>query len=378
MGAVLDDALLDSADRLAAADRAGLLRALATAGAQVRESLALTAEAGLSGELAGLRARAVLVAADPAADDTAVALGALAAGPEAAAPVVRHHGPELPVWAGATDVLLVAAHSPVERDGPALADAAARRGLTVLGVGPADSPLHEACGRNRSPFVPLPAGRHPRAAFWGLLTPLLVAAGELGLLPQPADGTGYRPAEDLARAADLLDGLAERSRPAGETFGNPAKSLALDLGESLPVCWGTSAAAGAAARRLAGQLAAAGRLASWGTLPAAADRLGGLLTGAGSTPDDLFRDRVDEQDPVRPRLVLVRDADEAVEIRRLVGELVADSARHGVPVTEIAADESAGPVGRLASLVGLLDFTAVYVGLASGTGTVGADGEDKV
>jgi glucose/mannose-6-phosphate isomerase len=196
----------------------------------------------------------------------------------------------------------------------------------------------------------------------------VVAAGELGLLADPAG--------DLARTADVLDGLAERARPTSETFGNPAKSLALDLGESLPVAWGTSPLAGAAARRLAGQLAAAAHPALWGTLPAAADRLGGLLAG-GSDPDDLFRDRVDEPDPARPRLVLVRDADEAVDVRRLVEELVADSAGRRVPVTEVTADEGAGPVGRLASLVGLLDFTAVYVGLASGSVTAELDGEGK-
>ena len=369
MRAVLDESVLDDPDRLAEADTEGLLRALATAGAQVRESLTLTAEAEVTGQLAGVRPRSVLLAADPAADDTAVALAALAAGPEAAAPVVRHDGPALPVWAGATDVLLAVAHSPTARNIPALADAAARRGLTVLGVGTADSPLHEACGRNRSPFVPLPAGRHPRAAFWGLLAPLLVAAGEIGLLGAPG--------EDLARTADLLDGLAERARPTSEIFGNPAKSLALELGESLPVAWGSSPSAGAAARRLAGQLAGvAAHPALWGTLPVAAHRLGGLLAG-GSDPDDIFRDRVDEPDQVRPRLVLVRDADEAVDARRLVEELVAAAARRGVPVSEVAADEAAEPVGRLASLVGLLDFTAVYVGLASGSNTAPFDDEGE-
>lgn len=368
MSSALNESVLDSAQRLAEADREGLLRAMATSGAQVRESLTLTGEADVAGRFAGIRPRAVLVAADPAADDTAAALAALAEWPESAAPVVRQDGPVLPVWAGATDALLVASHSATATAVPALVEAAARRGLTVLGVGRADSPLHEACGRNRATFVALPPGRHPRASFWGLLAPLLVAGGELGVLP--------RTGQDLAGTPDLLDALAERSRPAGETFGNPAKSLALDLGESLPVVWGTSPAAGAAARRLAGQLAAAGRPALWGTLPVAADRLGGLLAGGGSAPDDLFRDRVDEPGLVRPRLVLVRDGDEAAHVHAQADELVAQCGRRGVPVTEVAAEEGAGPVSRLASLVGLLDFTAAYVGLASGS--TGPHREDGV
>ncbi|HYT11106.1 MAG TPA: SIS domain-containing protein [Mycobacteriales bacterium] len=366
MKAALDESVLESADRLAEADREGLLRAVATAGAQLRESLTLTAEADLPGHLADLRPRAVLLAADPPAEDAAFALAALAAGPGAAAPVVRLDGPALPVWAGATDTLLAVTHSSTGRAVAVLADAAARRGLTVLGAGAVDSPLQEACGRNRAPYVGLPPGRHPRAAFWGLLAPLLVAAGELGLLTDTE--------EDLADVADLLDALAERSRPTGETFGNPAKSLALDVGESLPVAWGTSAPTGAATRRLAGQLAGiAGHPALWGTLPGAVYRLGGVLAGGVPGADDIFRDRVEEAGTIGPRLLLVRDADEAVDVRRLVEQLVADAIRRGVPVTELAADETAGPVGRLASLVGLLDFTAVYVGLASRGASGAAD-----
>jgi len=62
-------------------------------------------------------------------------------------------------------------------------------------------------------------------------------------------------------------------------------------------------------------------------------------------------------------------------------ELVADCGRRGVAVSEMAAEEGAGPVGRLGSLIGLLDFTAVYVGLASGAPVLGGpdpDGEDDL
>jgi hypothetical protein len=311
----------------------------------------------------------VLLAADPQADDVAAVFAALAGGPEAAAPVVRHDGPVLPLWATATDAVLAVGYSPTAAAVPALVEAAARRGLTVLGVGAGDSVLHAACGRNRAPFVALPAGRHPWAALWGMLAPLLVAGGELGILP--------RTGEDLVGTADLLDALAERVRPASETFSNPAKSLALDLAESMPVVVGASPAAGAAARRLAGQLAAAGRPVPWGTLPVAVTRLGGLLAGDGAASDDLFRDRVEEPGPVRTRLVLVRDGTEAEDVHTQADELVADCGRRGVAVSEVTAEESAGPVGRLGSLIGLLDFTAAYVGLASGAPGFGGLGPDE-
>jgi hypothetical protein len=358
MNAALDEAVLDDEDRLAEADRTGLLRSVATAGAQVRESMALSAEADVPAVLAGVRPRAVLVAVDPGADDVAVVLAGLADRPDSAAPVIRHDGPVLPVWSGATDALLAADVTATATAPPALVEAAARRGLTVLGAGPADSLLHEACGRNRAGFVALPAGRHPWANLWAPLVPLLLAAGELGLMPEP----GF----DLRGTADVLDAVAERCRPGSETYLNPAKSLALDLAEFVPVVVGSTPAGAAAAHRLVGMLATAGRPAASGVLPVARERLAGLLTaptGAGAD-DDLFRDRVDDPSPARPRLVLVRAGEEPDVARAQVDELVADCGRRGVPVTEVVAEDADGPVGRLASVLALLDFTAAYVGVA--------------
>jgi glucose/mannose-6-phosphate isomerase len=363
MNSALDESVLDDEATLVAADRTGLLRSVATAGAQVRESMALSAEADVPDALSGTRPRAVLVAADPAADDVAIVLAGLADRPDAAAPVVRQDGPVLPVWVGAADALLAVTTAATATAAPALVEAAARRGVSVLGAGPADSLLHEACGRNRAGYVALPGGRHPRANLWSLLVPMLLAAGELGLMPEPE--------LDLRAAADVLDSVAERCRPGSDTYVNPAKSLALDLAESVPVVVGSTPAGGAAAYRLVSSLAAVGRPAAMGVLPVGRTRLAGLLTaptGAGAD-DDLFRDRVDDPSPARPRLVLLRAGDEPDVARAQVDELVADCGRRGVAVTELMAEDAAGPVGRLASVLALLDFTAAYLGIA------GSDGE---
>jgi hypothetical protein len=127
-------------------------------------------------------------------------------------------------------------------------------------------------------------------------------------------------------------------------------------------------AGGAAASRLTGGLAGAGRPASWGSLPVGPYRLGGLLSEAPDSgpDDDLFRDRVDDPADPRARLVLVRGGEESDQVRAQVDELVADCGRRGVPVTEVVAEDADGPVGRLASVLGLLDFTAAYLGIASG------------
>jgi glucose/mannose-6-phosphate isomerase len=363
MSPLLDESVLDDPDRIARADREGLLRSVATAGAQLRESVQRTAEAGLDEYLDGVRPRAVLLACDAPARPAALAIAALASHSDVPAPVLVHDEPTLPVWVGAADLVLAGAYTGADERTSTVADAAARRGVPVVGAGLAPSLLEEVCVRGRAPYVPVAAGRPPSATFWALLAPLLVAAGRVGL----AEVTR----EDLASAADLLDSVSDRCRPTSETFVNPAKSLAVDLAASLPVVWGTSPLAGAAAHRFAGQLAARATFpAIWGALPHVAYHDGGVLDGGGLSdtgPEeaDFFADRVDEPAPRRPRLVLLRDLEEAPDVRGQV-EIVADSLRQrAVPVTELAAEEG-GPVTRLASLVALLDFASVYTGLVLG------------
>ncbi|MDQ3455509.1 MAG: RpiR family transcriptional regulator, partial [Actinomycetota bacterium] len=63
----MNEELLDDPVALLAADRIGLLRALATAGAQVRELAALGEEAGLSRLAAGGVPRSLVLVAEPPA-----------------------------------------------------------------------------------------------------------------------------------------------------------------------------------------------------------------------------------------------------------------------------------------------------------------------
>ncbi|NNH24363.1 phosphosugar isomerase, partial [Pseudokineococcus marinus] len=74
----LDEALLDDADRLAAADPSSVLRALAGAGAQVRRALELVEESPAARWGREDRPRAVVVAARGGATVVAGALEALA------------------------------------------------------------------------------------------------------------------------------------------------------------------------------------------------------------------------------------------------------------------------------------------------------------
>jgi len=352
--------VLDDPVALLARDTRGLLRATATAGAQVREMVELTAESGALRLAAGGAPRSLVVAGDSEAGYGAPLLSALA-GRHSSCPVLRLGSGVLPNWIGAADLVVVAGLDR-DRDGELaiLTDAAARRGTALLGVGRAGSALHERCTWARAPFVAVPAERSEGSALWSLLTPMLLLAGELRLTD-----------DDLAGSAAALDATADLCRPDGESFVNPAKLLTLQLGATLPVLVSDSPATAVVADRLRSGLARrAGIPSTLALLPEDIEDASAYLTGIWA-PDsgerDIFRDRLDDAPPAM-RVVTVRDEPAPDgRARETMRELLRRAEYAGVPVSDLVpegATEGTDRIGRLAALIALTDFTCVYLGLA--------------
>lgn len=195
--------------------------------------------------------------------------------------------------------------------------------------------------------------------FWALLTPLLALLDRIGLLTAPP--------EALEKVADRLDRIAERCGPAIVAYSNPAKTVAAELADTLPVVWTEGVSAGPAGRRFAAATAElAGRPAVVAELPEALAAHGALLAGplaASADPDDFFRDRVEEAPALHARVVLLRD-------RPSGGLSAAPTARdlalsHDTPISELEPEEG-GELETLAELIAVTDFAAVYLALASG------------
>jgi glucose/mannose-6-phosphate isomerase len=371
----VDEALLDDPGRVETADPDFMLRAIASGGPQVREAMALAAEADLSSLGDEGRPRAVVVAGVGTAARTGDVLGT-ACGPRCPVPVVAHRSSGIPGWVGAADAVLAVSASGRSPEALAAAEAAARRGARLVAIGAPGSELESVAGRARAPFIPVPRRAPARASLWALTVPVLLAGRALGLI---------RFAEaDLAETATRLDDDAERCRVSADAFVNPAKSLALDLAGSLPVIWGSTPLAAVAAGRFSEMLAANARYPSVaGSLLEAGRGTVGLLDGVfGALAEagrDIFADDPDESAGTRLRLVILRDdgfesgtpaedvdGDEppAVESRR--AEAVESLAeRRGVRCTVLRA-EGASPLERLASLTAIPDFASVYLALAHG------------
>jgi hypothetical protein len=374
---MLDESLLDTPDALAEADQRALLRGAAEAGARVRTATRHAVESGVGDLKPDGRPRAVLIAG-PGAASICVAdlLGTLAGpgspvtrlAPTGVAPAAGALRWELPGWTGSVDLLLITTPDGTEPGLSLLAEQAYRRGCTVAAVAPAGTPLGEAVAQTHGLFVPMATAPYeqeepPTASapgvLWALLTPLLALLDRIGLLAAPADA--------LEQVADRLDQVAERCGPAIATYSNPAKTLAAELADALPVIWTEGTSAGPAGRRFAAALAElSGRPALVAELPEALSSHSALLAGplaASADPEDFFRDRVEEPPALHARVVLLRD-------RPIGGLTAAPAARevalsHDTPISELEP-EPGDELVTLAELIAMTDFAAVYLALASG------------
>jgi len=386
-GAALAAFRLDDPEIVEAGDPGGMLRQVASSAAQVRTALRASAEADLSALDPDSRPRAIVVAGSGGAGGAAFACDALAAvvGTGSPVQVTGASSWQLPGWIGAADLVMTVSRSGQTAEALALATEAARRGCHLVAVAAPGSPLAELTARARGTFIPVTMVGPARAMPWALTVPLLVCAGRLGVAR--IDDAAYE------AAAAVMEDVSHQCRPTSEAFVNPGKSLALDLVGRLPVIWGGSAAAIAAARRFASQLAAnAKHPALVGALPEAghdqvatfdgpyvprpepafpaAEDFGGGSFGDGdfgglSEEDDAELDGP-SPDEAALRLVMIADPKgehPSVERTREAAESLA--AARGIDVSGIAMD-GADPLTRLAGTVQLLDYASVYLGIAGG------------
>lgn len=366
-GDLLDDPVL-----LEATDTGGLLRAAATAGAQVRSMASAAEEAGL-GRLAGERPRALVLLTRPGAVPAAAPLLLALLGSSCPVPLVTARS--VPRWVGALDIVLANTTDPGDRELAEGIDRAIRRGAQVVLTAPADGPVAAAAAGRSVLLVPrieVPPGLAlPRTLAVGLLL-----MDTLGLL-----------STDSEVLAGELDREAERDHIAHESLVNPAKLLALRLTARIPLLWGTDPVATAVAGHSAGALAAhAGVVAHAAGFPEVATLpvLRQQATHA-SGETDVFHDPFEEPSPgggmpsIRPVLLGVL-ADPRDEPARAA----ASEALPGADV--VTADEELmvrrGDPGAVACAAAVLalrfDFAALYLGLSQGVlggpGRVGSAG----
>ena len=352
---------LDDLALLEAADPGGVLRQVASAAAQVRTSARATAETDLGPVISAGRPRSIVVTGMGGSGVAGDVLSAVC-GPGSASPVVAQHDYRLPGWVGAADLVVAVSCSGTTEETLSAAEEAVRRGCPLLAVGGAGSPLAQIAEQARAPFIPVEPAGMPRFTLWGLAVPLMIIADRLGVADIPAAG--------LEAAAADLERVSHLCRPDSESFVNPAKTLALELAGTLPMIWGSSPLTGVVATRFACQLNENAKYpAVTGVLPEANHNqvvaFDGPFAPWPAGGQVVLDEEKDPRPPVPLRLVILRDRQEHPQVtrRREVSAQLAE--QRGIEVSELAADGDT-PLQRLASLIQLIDYATVYLGIAIG------------
>ncbi|HEY4018384.1 MAG TPA: SIS domain-containing protein [Pseudonocardiaceae bacterium] len=347
---MLDDSLLDDADRLASADvrAGGCLRAVASAGAQVRATVEAAAEVRID-QLAGNRPRALVMVTRPGVAPAVAQLLLALLPPNCSVPIVLSE--DVPAWVGPLDVLLIHSDDPGDHALAASIDRARRFGATVVITAADDGPVAAAAAGTLllPPRIDLPTGfGYPRALAAGL-----IVLDTLGLLRT-----------DVNNLADELDREAERDHANFESFVNPAKSLALRIADRTPLLCGLDPVAAAVAWHAAEVLAGfAGIVASHAGYPQVCSRRVLYRSAIGaSAGTDIFADP-DDVVPGGPRVLLLSITDEPEAI---ANRLAATDDLPGADLLQPAEETTGGAAVRAAVLALRFEMASVYLGLASG------------
>jgi glucose/mannose-6-phosphate isomerase len=267
--------------------------------------------------------------------------------------VVTSHGYQLPGWVGAADLVIAVSCSGSTEETLAVATEAVRRGSNLVAVGAAGSPLQAIATQARAPFVPVVSAGMPRSTLWGLSIPLIAIAERAGVLEV---------GEDVYEAtAAALEQIAFQCRPTSVSFVNPGKSLALDLFGSLPMIWGSSPLSGVAAKRFAAQLNENAKYPGIaGELPEASHNQVVAFDGPFAPGT-----RLDAESGYPLRLILLSDPAAHPQVARRQAASAELATARGIRVSELAM-EGEHPLLRFASVVQLIDYATVYLGIASG------------
>src|SRR5450755_3033338 len=343
---------LDDVRLLETADPSGMLRQVASSAAQVRTAVRLAAETDLGLLAQAARPRAIVVTGMGGSGVAGDVLAGVC-GPGCPSQIVTVHDYLLPGWVGAADLVIAVSCSGSTEETLAVASEAVRRGAQLVGVGGAGSPLQAIATQARAPFIPVVSAGMPRSTLWGLSTPLIFIAAEAGVIDV---------GEDVYEAtAAVLEEVSFQCRPTSESFVNPGKSLALDLMGTLPMIWGSSPLAGVAAKRFAAQLNENAKYPGIaGELPEANHNQVVAFDGPFAPGRSL-----DAESGFPLRLFLLADSGEHPQVARRRAASAELASERGIRVSELTM-AGKHPLERFASVVQLIDYATVYLGIASG------------
>jgi glucose/mannose-6-phosphate isomerase len=257
-------------------------------------------------------------------------------------PVEVSRSPELPEHANVHTLVIASSYSGNTSETLAAFTEATRRGCRAIAVTSGGTLAREAA-QHGVPAARVPGGFQPRAAVGWLAFTALGALEAAGLLPPLSD--------DVAEAADVIADRAAVCGPDVPAAENPAKHLAGEVGERIPVVWGAEGIGAVAAARWKTQCNENGKVPAWWSSMSELDH----------------NEVVGWTEPFGRRHVVIA--------LRHEGEDAEIASRFPLSL-EIAADAGAGTqevwatgrstLARLMSLIVMGDFASAYLGIRRG------------
>ena len=330
---------LDDRAALRAADPGGMLDTVLGLPAQCREAYATGLAADPLPEADGIASIAVCgMGGSAIAGDVVSALAA----PRLRMPVAVVRTPELPEFCGPHTLLIASSYSGETSETLGLFEEAVVRGCRTVAITSGGTlggrSLELGVGR-----VIVPAGLMPRAAFGHLALGALGALERMGVVPSHAD--------DVDEASGLMDSVVSGSGPDAPVSVNPAKALALAIGERVPVVWGADGVGSVAATRWKTQFNENAKVPAFAAALPELDHneVVGWSAGRGEGFTLIALRHTGEHGDVSTRFPL------SEQIAR----------RSGADVHEVRA-LGHSDLARLLTLVQIGDLVATYLGLARG------------
>lgn len=242
---------LDDVAAVKAVDPGDMLGAVAALGSHVREAYAAGIGATALPDLSDVRAVVVCgmggsaVAGDVLRSAFRDRLGV---------PIEVNRSPQLPEHAGVHTLVVASSYSGNTSETLTAFREATSRGCRAIAV-TSGGTLQEEATAHGVPVIGVPGGFQPRAALGWLAFAALGALEAAGLLP--------RLAGDVAEAAERADEQASTCGVGVRADDNPAKRLAAELGDRVPVVWGAEGIGAVAAARWKTQLNENGKVPAW-------------------------------------------------------------------------------------------------------------------
>lgn len=257
-------------------------------------------------------------------------------------PVVVVRSPELPGFCGPRTLVLVSSYSGDTSETLACFEEAVARGCRIVAL-TSGGQLGRRAGELGVAVVPVPPGFMPRAALGYLGLGSLGALEAIGMIPPLA--------ADLDEAVREMEGLVAEGGPELPARSNAAKSLALRIGERVPVIWGAEGIGAVAAARWKTQCNENAKVPAFAAALPELDHneVVGWSEGRGA---GFF-------------LVALRHGGEHAEVAARFPPSIDVARSSGLEVEEVRA-RGRSALARLFTLVLWGDLVATYLGLARG------------